>query len=146
MLDCFNFPSLNYDNLAYFTVKWTPRLVVGGLAGFYSLGVAYDVGIMAAIDRVAIKILKHHVGYMGLGAMMPTVQWYAAWGVRMTAAIGAALLYDFLERIVKVVLAYFRPPEPEKPLQVAPETRVLQPTPIQREQVFQQNKYEKATK
>lgn len=135
MLDCFTSPSINFDNCAYFTLKWTPRLLVAGLAGFYSLGVAYDLGLMAAIDQLAIRILKHQVGYVGLGAAMPTVQWYAAWGVRMTAAIGAGLLYDFIERIVKTILAYFRPPEPNQSLQIAPQTRSFQEAPLERDQI-----------
>lgn len=65
---------------------WTPQLIVGGFVGYYSLGFAYEKGVMAGIDQIAIKILKPKVGYVGLGAVMPTVQWYAAWGVRVTSA------------------------------------------------------------
>jgi hypothetical protein len=69
---------------------WTPPLIVGGFAGYYSLGFAYEKGVMAEIDRIAIRILRHKVGYVGLGVVMPTFQWYTAWGVRVTAAAIAA--------------------------------------------------------
>lgn len=81
-----------------FLLKWTPRLCVVTLAGYYGLGVAYEIGLMALIDRVAIRILKHFLGYAGIGAFMPSVQWYGAWGARLTIALFAGLIYDFLER------------------------------------------------
>lgn len=77
-----------------FLLTWTPRLIFAAVAGYYSLGIAYDVGLMAAVDRVAIDILKNIVGYAGIGAVMPTFQWYAAWGVRVTAAAGGAAIWD----------------------------------------------------
>ena len=81
-------------------VTWTPRLVVGASVGYYSLGVAYDLGVMAAVDKVAIYILKNTTGYLGVGAMMPTIQWYSAWAVRSVAALAGSLLYDLGEKIV----------------------------------------------
>ena len=89
-----------------FTIKWAPRAIVAGLAGFYSLGFAYDIGLMASIDKVAIKILKHWFGYTGVGAFMPTIQWYAAWAVRFSFGLIGGLLYDLCERIIKFI--YFK--------------------------------------
>ncbi len=97
------FPSTNDDfasQASQFLMKWTPRVLVAAIAGYYSLGIAYDLGIMASIDRVAINILKDWVGYAGLGATMPTFQWYSAWAVRTVAAAGAGLIYDLSERLV----------------------------------------------
>ncbi len=102
-------PALNlFDRISHFALRWTPRLIVMGFVGYYSLGVAYEKGIMAAIDRVAIRILRHYVGYAGLGALMPTFQWYAAWSVRALAVIGAGLLYDLIERIILYIVTILR--------------------------------------
>lgn len=98
---------LDSPELLHFALKWTPRMIVVGLAGYYSLGFAYDQGIMAAIDRQAIRILRHSMGYVGVGAFMPTFQWYSAWGVRITAAMGAALIYDLVEKITRSIFALF---------------------------------------
>lgn len=68
------------DQAGRFLMTWTPRVIVAAIAGYYSLGIAYEMGIMAAIDQVAISVLKDSVGYAGLGAVMPTFQWYSAWG------------------------------------------------------------------
>lgn len=95
-------PSISLSDVL---LKWTPRVIVGTLAGYYSLGVAYEWGFMAKIDRIAINFLVPHVGYAGLGAIMPTFQWYAAWSVRITAAIAAGILYDLSERIFLYVMS-----------------------------------------
>src|SRR6202030_3659505 len=89
-------PPSSSKKVFYFALKWTPRTIIAGFAGYYSLGVAYERGIMAAIDRIAIRILYHFVGYAGIGALMPTIQWYAAWGVRIAAAFTTTLLYDLI--------------------------------------------------
>jgi hypothetical protein len=105
-----------YDNNNFlnFILKWTPRTIVAGLAGYYSLGLAYDQGLMASIDRIAIRILRHFMGYVGIGGFMPTFQWYSAWGLRMLAAIGAGLLYDLAERIICASYQiFFRRPREE---------------------------------
>ena len=86
-----------------FLLTWTPRVLVAAFAGYYSLGVAYDMGIMASIDSIAIPILRDSVGYAGLGAAMPSFQWYSAWAVRTVAAAGAGLVYDLVERLVVYV-------------------------------------------
>lgn len=91
-----------------FLMKWTPRIIVAAFAGYYCLGFAYDWGIMAAIDRIAIDILKTSVGYAGLGAAMPTFQWYSAWAVRTIAAASAGLLYDLTERSILFVYHQFQ--------------------------------------
>jgi len=93
------------EDFKKFVMKWTPRVLVAGFVGYYSLGIAYDLGVMAAIDKVAIRILKNWVGYAGVGAAMPTVQWYTAWAVRVTSAGAAGILYDLGE---KVVLAFMK--------------------------------------
>lgn len=103
------------SQVSRFLLKWTPRVLVAALAGYYCLGVAYSWGVMAAIDRVAISALRSTVGYAGVGAAMPTFQWYSAWGVRSVVALGAGVLYDLTERIVLYIYHrihdYFYPPE-----------------------------------
>ncbi len=109
-------PTVDHHQYIYFTLKWAPRAIVAGVAGYYSLGFAYDKGIMAAIDRLAISIFRHTVGYTGIGAFMPAFQWYSAWGVRMTAALGAGVLYDVIERVVRSASTSFTTSNPqEKP-------------------------------
>lgn len=89
-----------------FLVKWTPRAVAVAVGGYYGLGIiGYDLGLLAIIDKIAIQILKHLVGYAGVGAYMPTVQWYAAWGIRVTIGLGAGFIYDVCE---KAVLSCYR--------------------------------------
>lgn len=88
------------DWVAEAVLTWTPRIIVAAVAGYYSLGIAYETGLMAEIDKIAIQILKNWVGYAGLGALMPTFQWYSAWAVRFIAGAVAGLLYDLLERLV----------------------------------------------
>lgn len=100
-------PSPNFGEIFQFALKWTPRAIVAGLAGYYCLGVAYSMGIMAAIDRIAMRILLPSLGYMGVAAFMPTFQWYSAWTVRVVIAIVAGFLYDLIERILRAVFAYF---------------------------------------
>lgn len=80
-------------------LKATPRLAVAGFAGYYSLGILYSIGFMERMDRIALAIIKHFVGYAGIGGVMPTYQWYAAYGVRIVSALAAALIYDLIERI-----------------------------------------------
>lgn len=77
---------------------WTPRIVVAAIVGYYSLGVAYEIGLMHRIDLIAMAIFKHFFGRVGIGAFMPVFQPYAAYGVRCTAALGATLLYDRSEK------------------------------------------------
>ncbi len=92
---CFSFKSL-----ATKACRLTPRLVLPLLAGYYILGYAYVNGWMAAIDQIAMKVMRdNHMGYMAIGALMPTVQWYAAWAVRVTAATLALVVYDLAERV-----------------------------------------------
>lgn len=100
------------DSLKRSFFKWTPRALVAGIAGYYSLGYAYQYGIMAKIDRVAIPILIKSVGTMGLGAAMPRFQWYSAWGVRMASALGAGLIYDIFDRCISAVYKKFKPKPP----------------------------------
>ena len=125
-------PSLHlFDRISYLALRLAPRLIVLGFAGYYSLGVAYEKGIMAAIDRVAIRILRHYVGYAGLGAIMPTFQWYAAWSVRALAAIGAGILYDLIERIILSIVAALRGQPRDADENKAPP---LHPAPIDRKE------------
>ena len=121
-----NHPRAPFDSqeYLYFAIKWTPRAIVAGLAAYYSLGIAYERGYMAAIDRVAIRTLRHWMGYAGVGAFMPTFQWYSAWSVRMVAALGAGILYDMIEKVVRAVFARF-------PIST-PKEEVLIPAPLHR--------------
>jgi hypothetical protein len=118
-----------------FALKWTPRAIVAGLAGYYCLGVAYDTGLMAKIDRIAMRILRPSLGYMGMAAFMPTFQWYSAWAVRVTAALAAGLLYDLIEKVSLAVYYTFTSDPNEKPLSPAPIHRPpskLSPVPLHR--------------
>jgi len=80
-------------------LQWTPRIIVVTLASYYSLGIAYEIGIMASIDKVAISMLKKSVGYAGIGTFMPTFQFYSAYAVRIIAAFIAERLYNLIEKI-----------------------------------------------
>jgi hypothetical protein len=86
------------EGVAQFLLKWTPRAIAVFVGGYYGLGIAYEFGLMAVIDRYAIQLLKHFVGYAGVGALMPTVQWHAAIGVRIGMGLGTGLIYDVIER------------------------------------------------
>lgn len=128
-------PSPDFSEWFHFALKWTPRAIVAGLSGYYCLGVAYDMGIMAAIDRLAIRILRPSLGYMGIAAFMPTFQWYAAWGIRTIVAIGAGLLYDLVERILRTVFNRYFQPKEDVALHPAPLHRPpipLSPAPLHR--------------
>jgi hypothetical protein len=83
-----------------FLATWTPRTAVAIVGGYYGLGFAYEMGWMAAIDQLAIPILKSMAGYFGVGLIMPTFQWYAAWAVRITLGLCAGLVYDLTERLL----------------------------------------------
>jgi len=72
-----------------------------GLVGYAALGYAYELGLMAEIDKIAIPIIKSYVGYMGLGAAMPVFQWYAAWAVRISAALTAEALFELAILVVR---------------------------------------------
>lgn len=119
-----------------FTLKWTPRAIAAGLAGYYCLGIAYETGLMAAIDRIAMRILRPSLGYMGMAAFMPTFQWYSAWAVRVVAAIAAGLLYDLIERICRATYhAFISKSDNSTPLTPAPIHRRpsdLSPVPLHR--------------
>lgn len=84
-----------------FAVKWTPRLLVTAFVAYHILGVAYAVGLMAAIDRIAIPIIKAMVGYAGLGATMPVFQWYSALAVQVTGGVFAGIIYDQIEKVFR---------------------------------------------
>lgn len=92
--------TFSFESFKQFAIKAGPRAIVAGIAGYYSLGIAYEQGLMAEIDKIAIIVLKNWVGYAGIGALMPTFQWYAAWGVRIMAAAFAAIIYDLIERVI----------------------------------------------
>lgn len=93
-------PSMHsyFNQPVTFILRWPPRVIVMSAAGFYSLGYAYEIGLMARIDREAIKILIPRVGYIGLGASMPVVQKYSAWTIRALSALLAGIVYDVSER------------------------------------------------
>lgn len=90
------------NTTAQIIAKWSARAVVACLAGYYSLGYAYHSGLMAKIDQYAIQFFLHFFGYAGLGAFMPTFQWYSAWTVRITSGILAAAVWD-----ISIKIAYY---------------------------------------
>ena len=47
------------ETMASFLIKWTPRATVVLVGGYYGLGIAYERGWMALIDKVAIQALKY---------------------------------------------------------------------------------------
>lgn len=105
----------NCQDIATKLARWTPRILIAGAAGYYVLGYAYSEGWMAAIDQIAMKIMRYYeMGYIAIGALMPNVQWYAAWGVRITAAFVAGLAYDLMERVFIASIPFFAPEEPNK--------------------------------
>lgn len=84
-------------------LQWGPRTIVAAFAGYYGLGYAYMNGITDQIDSVAKRIFYDYFGgYAGVGAFMPSFQYYSAWGIRAAAAIGAAATYDMGARILQV--------------------------------------------
>ena len=92
MSKCLSF--LGQDNLVTRACKTCPQIIFATLAGYYSLGLAYSTGLMSKIDKIAIHIMRsNNMGYIAIGAAMPTVQWYAALLVRLAAAASAALIY-----------------------------------------------------
>ena len=91
-----------------FLLKWTPRALAALAGGFYSLGLAYDLGLMIEIDRLAIKLIRPWLGHIGIGLFMPTFHWYAAWGVRCLAALLTGLIYDLLARLVRYLIKRWR--------------------------------------
>ena len=88
--------------------KWTPRAIAVAVGGYYGLGIAYDWGLMALVDRVAIEVIKHFAGYAGIGAFMPTVQWHAAWVVRVFIGVSAGVIYDLIETCVKALMGIMK--------------------------------------
>lgn len=96
------------SHFGQFTLEWAPRTIAAAAGGFYSLGVAYEYGWMAEIDKVAIRVFKARLGSVGMGAIMPTFQWYAAWGIRLTAGFATGILYDIILRICKFIYASIR--------------------------------------
>lgn len=102
----------DFKEFAFKAARFTPRLLIAGVTAYYILGYAYTEGWMAAIDKIAMKIMQHYkMGYSAIGALMPTIQWYAAWGVRITAGALAGLAYDLMERIIICSVPFFAPDE-----------------------------------
>lgn len=91
-----------------FTAKWTPRATVSFISGYYSLGIAYEKGYMAKIDQIVIRVMYPSIGYMGIATFMPKFQWYSAWGIRISAALLAGVIYDTLERICLIFWNYIQ--------------------------------------
>jgi len=98
----------NGKNLIRKACQITPRIAVTALAGYYILGYAYVYGWMAMIDQFAIRFMRdQHMGYMAIGALMPTIQWYAAWGVRITAGTLAYLSCCLIQKIIAYTYSFF---------------------------------------
>lgn len=89
------------QSITSFLIKWTPRAIVAGIAGYYVLGFAYELGLMATVDRVAYQALKHFFGRAGAGAIMPSAHWYSAWAIRISAGVVVGGVYDLSERALK---------------------------------------------
>lgn len=92
------------EKVTDFLTTWTPRAIAVVVGGYYGLGIAYELGLMTLIDQVAIQVIKHFFGYAGIGALMPTVQWYSAWAARIVIGLTTGLLYDLAERCAKSCL------------------------------------------
>jgi len=88
-----------FQGVSSFALKWTPRIIAVGIGGYYGLGLAYELGIMATIDKIAIVIFKSIVGRAGIGVFMPTFQWYSAVFIRGAAAICSGIIYEISNRI-----------------------------------------------
>lgn len=95
------------DNMFHFGLKWAPRSICAYIGARYFLGYAYEVQLMAKIDRVCIVIIRHFFGRTGIGTAMPTVHWYCAIGVQTIAGVMTALLYDLTERIIRSAASLF---------------------------------------
>lgn len=89
------------EKITTFLIKWTPRAVVVLVAGYYGLGIAYEYGLMALVDKVSMQGLKYFFGYAGIGALMPTAQWYSAMGVRVMIGCSVGVVYDLAEKSLK---------------------------------------------
>ncbi len=61
-----------------YVVKLTPCMVVSYYIGFWGLGYAYKHHIMMKIQMYAINFIFPYVGYLGLGAAMPWIDWIAS--------------------------------------------------------------------
>jgi hypothetical protein len=94
-------PQSRTEQVAAFIGKWGPRAIAVAVGGYYGLGIAYDLGFMALIDQVAIQVIKNVLGYAGIGALMPTLQWYSAWAARILCGVVVGVAYDLLEKGVK---------------------------------------------
>jgi len=88
-------------------VVWSIEGVVGFVGGYYALGLAYDRGLMAEIEKISRRILKPKVGILGLGVAMARVQWYAACVIQVTASIICMALFRLAVKILKYVYEEF---------------------------------------
>ena len=95
-----------FQSARSFATKWGPRLVVVTLGAYYGLGIAYELGIMAKIDQIAIRYIKSFFGggltaSLWVGLLMPGVQSYSAIGVRIAVGFSAGFCYDRLECVAQ---------------------------------------------
>jgi hypothetical protein len=103
------------EQMTAFIMKWTPRAAVTLVSGYYGLGIAYEMGWMASVDKVSIQALKCFFGYAGVGAFMPLAQWYSAMAVRVAIGLSAGLVYDVTEKCaIWVYSKWKKPPEDSK--------------------------------
>lgn len=100
-------PLSTREKTVSFLATWGPRAIAVAVGGYYGLGLAYEWGLMALIDRAAIPLIKHVGGYAAVGAAMPTFQWYSAWAVRFAFGLLTAGLYDLSGRAAKSVSTRF---------------------------------------
>lgn len=105
-------PLSTREKTVSFLATWGPRAIAVAVGGYYGLGLAYEWGLLALIDRAAIPLIKHVGGYAAVGAAMPTFQWYSAWAVRFAFGLLSACLYDLTVRATQSAFAHFSPPKP----------------------------------
>ena len=90
---------LNSDFFYNLVANWGFVTVGSFVGGLYGLGFCYKLGVMARIDQIAMPILINWFGYAGLGAIMPTFQWYSAAAVRFCCAAVAGAVCLLIQKI-----------------------------------------------
>ena len=109
-------PSLFVD--FYSAVKQKGFVGVGAfVGGYYGLGALYDLEIMDSVTivvrKIARSVLKYwRVGYAGMGAAMPWIDWYTAVGVRLFCAFIAGTICLIIQKIFICSLSLFHKHKP----------------------------------
>lgn len=108
-------PAQNTSKIRDLITNYAPKATVVLVVGYYSLGIAYSIGLMAVIDKIAIGIILHYAGYAGVGKLMPSFQQYSSWGVRGAAMLAAGFVFDLAIKVGKQI--YNSPDEPKAPVE-----------------------------